>query len=120
MKPSHQGGLTDGTKAEVRFKDRAMFEFVSLLEKTRERWIYMRRRQVEDEDALRMSIALWRKDSGLIAVWNSNLHPWWRIVESFYFFENAQRQPTGLQQLKILILYARTITLRSRNWMYND
>ncbi|KAF9448959.1 hypothetical protein P691DRAFT_774992 [Macrolepiota fuliginosa MF-IS2] len=48
VKPSVGGGLTEGTKAEVRFKDRAMFEFVSLLEKTRERAIYMRR-QIADE-----------------------------------------------------------------------
>lgn len=44
-----------------------MFEFVSLLEKTRERWIYMRRKQVEDEDGPRMCIASWRKDPGLSA-----------------------------------------------------
>jgi hypothetical protein len=51
IRPSPEGGLTEGTRAEIRFKDRAMFEFVSLLEKTRERAIYMRREQVETEDS---------------------------------------------------------------------
>lgn len=50
VKPSPEGGLTDGTKVEVRFKDRAMFEFVSLLEKARERSIYMRRQAATEED----------------------------------------------------------------------
>lgn len=42
--------MNEGTKAEVRFKDRAMFEFVSLLEKTRERAIYMRRQAADEAD----------------------------------------------------------------------
>ncbi|KAF8227629.1 hypothetical protein L208DRAFT_1405119 [Tricholoma matsutake] len=50
IKPSPEGGLTEGTRAEIRFRDRAMFEFVSLLEKTRERAIYMKR-QVEAEES---------------------------------------------------------------------
>ncbi|KAF8646095.1 hypothetical protein AX16_007395 [Volvariella volvacea WC 439] len=49
VNPSPEGGLSDGTKAEIRFKDRAMFEFVSLLEKTRERAIYMKRQAAEEE-----------------------------------------------------------------------
>lgn len=49
VKPSVDGGLTDGTTVEVRFKERAMFEFVSLLEKSRERAIYMKRQIQEDE-----------------------------------------------------------------------
>ncbi|KAG6919761.1 hypothetical protein DXG01_001595 [Tephrocybe rancida] len=52
IKPSAEGGLTTGTRAELRFKDRAMFEFVSLLEKTRERAIYMKRRSAEEEEGL--------------------------------------------------------------------
>ncbi|RDB20033.1 hypothetical protein Hypma_012980 [Hypsizygus marmoreus] len=53
VKPSPEGGLTDGTRAELRFKDRAMLEFVSLLEKTRERAIYMKRQiPSEDEEGL--------------------------------------------------------------------
>lgn len=55
MKPANNGGLTEGTKAEVRFKDRAMYSFVSLLEKTRERAIYMRRQAADEVDeSLRM------------------------------------------------------------------
>jgi hypothetical protein len=45
--------LTDGTLVELRFRDRAMFEFVSLLEKARERAIYMKRQGAEDEEGLR-------------------------------------------------------------------
>ncbi|KAF4619713.1 hypothetical protein D9613_004810 [Agrocybe pediades] len=52
VKPSPEGGLTDGTTVEVRFKDRAMFEFVSLLEKSRERAIYMKRQAPEEEEGL--------------------------------------------------------------------
>ncbi|KAJ7666535.1 hypothetical protein B0H17DRAFT_1089597 [Mycena rosella] len=44
------GGLTPGTTAEVRFKDRAMFSFVATLEKTRERAIYMKRQKAENEE----------------------------------------------------------------------
>ena len=55
VKPSASGGLSDGTKAEVRFKDRAMFEFVSLLEKSRERAIYMKRQITEEDEGLRTS-----------------------------------------------------------------
>ncbi|TFK59178.1 hypothetical protein BDN72DRAFT_827824 [Pluteus cervinus] len=50
VRPSTEGGLTDGTKAEIRFKDKAMFEFVSLVEKTRERAIYMKRQAAEEEE----------------------------------------------------------------------
>ncbi|KAI0045113.1 hypothetical protein FA95DRAFT_1561455 [Auriscalpium vulgare] len=49
VKPSPDGGLTDGTKAEFRLKNQGLFQFVSLLEKTRERALYMRR-QVRDEE----------------------------------------------------------------------
>ncbi|KDR84322.1 hypothetical protein GALMADRAFT_205992 [Galerina marginata CBS 339.88] len=52
VKPSPEGGLTNGTHAEVRFKERAMFEFVSLLEKARERAIYMKRQVAEEEEGL--------------------------------------------------------------------
>jgi hypothetical protein len=38
---------------EVRFKERAMFEFVGMLEKTREKAIYRRRQMAEDEEGLR-------------------------------------------------------------------
>lgn len=56
VKPSPEGDLTDGTSVEVRFKDRAMFEFVSLLEKARERAIYMKRQLAEEDEGLRECI----------------------------------------------------------------
>ncbi|KAJ7163805.1 hypothetical protein C8R43DRAFT_988723 [Mycena crocata] len=52
IKPSPEGGLTTGTTVEVRFKNRAMFEFVATLEKTRERAIYMKRQEAENEEGL--------------------------------------------------------------------
>ncbi|PPQ95881.1 hypothetical protein CVT26_015573 [Gymnopilus dilepis] len=52
VKPSPEGGLTDNTSVELRFKDRAMFEFVSLLEKARERAIYMKRQLAEEDEGL--------------------------------------------------------------------
>lgn len=51
VKPSPGGGLTEGTHVELRFK--AMFEFVSLLEKSRERAIYMKRQTDDEEEGLR-------------------------------------------------------------------
>ena len=53
VKPSPEGGLTDGTQVEVQFRNRAMFEFVSLLEKSRERAIYMKRQTDDEEEGLR-------------------------------------------------------------------
>ncbi|KAF7354890.1 hypothetical protein MSAN_01403500 [Mycena sanguinolenta] len=50
IKPSADGGLTNGTTAEVRFKDQPMFQFVAILEKTRERAIYMKRQEAENEE----------------------------------------------------------------------
>ncbi|KZT29487.1 hypothetical protein NEOLEDRAFT_1107256 [Neolentinus lepideus HHB14362 ss-1] len=53
IKPSPEGGLTEGTKAEIRLKDKGLFSFVSILEKTRERAIYMKRQSaLEDDEAL--------------------------------------------------------------------
>jgi hypothetical protein len=50
IRPSPEGGLTDGTKAEIRLKDQAMFGFVSALEKVRERALFMKRESaLEDE-----------------------------------------------------------------------
>ncbi|KAG7447695.1 uncharacterized protein BT62DRAFT_947825 [Guyanagaster necrorhizus] len=51
-KPAPEGGLKTGTEVEVRFKGQAMFQFVALLEKTRERAIYMKRQMAQDEDVL--------------------------------------------------------------------
>ncbi|EPQ58917.1 hypothetical protein GLOTRDRAFT_109461 [Gloeophyllum trabeum ATCC 11539] len=50
IKPTADGGLTEGTKAEVRLKDKGLFSFVSVLEKTRERAIYMKRQSALDDD----------------------------------------------------------------------
>ncbi|KAF8211618.1 hypothetical protein K438DRAFT_1903527 [Mycena galopus ATCC 62051] len=47
--------LTNGTTAEVRFKDQPMFQFVAILEKTRERAIYMKRQEAENEEGPRNS-----------------------------------------------------------------
>ncbi|KAL4251097.1 WW domain-binding protein 2-like protein [Abortiporus biennis] len=52
VKPTPEGGLTDGTKVEIRFKDKGIFEFASSLDKTRERAIYMKRQQVDEEEGL--------------------------------------------------------------------
>lgn len=56
IRPSPEGGLTKGTKAELRFKDRGMFEFVNTLEKVRERAVYMKREEEAEQDALRASL----------------------------------------------------------------
>ena len=53
IRPSPEGGLSDGTKAELRFKNQALFQFVSVLEKARERAIYMRRQIQAEEEVLR-------------------------------------------------------------------
>lgn len=58
IKPSQEGGLRDGTKADIRLRDQGLFQFVSMLEKTRERAIYMRRQSLEDEENLRVLSAL--------------------------------------------------------------
>ncbi|KAG2115905.1 uncharacterized protein F5147DRAFT_383899 [Suillus discolor] len=50
IKPSVDGGLTDGTSVEIRFYDRGLFEFVSVLEKTRERVVYMKRQAAMEDD----------------------------------------------------------------------
>ena len=50
IKPSPGGGLAEGTKVEIRFKDQAMFGFVSTLEKLRERALFMKRESAMGED----------------------------------------------------------------------
>ncbi|KAI0772582.1 hypothetical protein BC629DRAFT_1736626 [Irpex lacteus] len=52
VKPSPEGGLTHGTKVEIRLKDKGLFEFVGVLEKTRERAIYMKRSGADEEEGL--------------------------------------------------------------------
>lgn len=63
IKPVDEGGLTVGTKAEIRLQDKGLFEFVSVLEKTRERAIYMKRSGADEEEGLRTSLN--RSVSGL-------------------------------------------------------
>ncbi|KAI0832807.1 hypothetical protein BC628DRAFT_1348388 [Trametes gibbosa] len=52
IKATPGAGLVDGTRVEVRFKDKGVFEFASALEKTRERVIYMKRQSADEEDGL--------------------------------------------------------------------
>ena len=56
IKPAADGGLTNGTKAEIRLRDKGLFEFASSLDKTRERAIYMKRSGADEEEGLRMFI----------------------------------------------------------------
>jgi len=53
IRPSPDGGLTTGTKSEIRLKNQGIFQFVSLLEKTRERAVYMKRQMRDEEESLR-------------------------------------------------------------------
>jgi WW domain-binding protein 2 len=53
IRPSPDGGLTPGTRSEIRLKNQGLFQLVSLLEKTRERVIYMRRQLRDEEETLR-------------------------------------------------------------------
>ncbi|KAI0034370.1 hypothetical protein K488DRAFT_69224 [Vararia minispora EC-137] len=54
IRPSPEGGLTEGTHAELRSKTQPLFQFSSVLEKTRERAVYMRRQmQMEEQESLR-------------------------------------------------------------------
>lgn len=87
VKPSGQegSGLTNGTQVELRFKDRAIFEFVALLEKTRERAIYMKRQELQDnEEGLRTLFSFsWRCRSnvhgGCSDVYFTGGIYWWRF-----------------------------------------
>jgi hypothetical protein len=54
IKPSPEGGLTKGTKAEIRLNDRGILQFWEQLQKPRERAIYERRSMaLEEEEGLR-------------------------------------------------------------------
>ncbi|KIO12533.1 hypothetical protein M404DRAFT_124458 [Pisolithus tinctorius Marx 270] len=52
IRPSVGGGLTHGTMLEIRSLNTGLFAFVSILEKTREKAIYMKRRSLDDEENL--------------------------------------------------------------------
>jgi len=71
IKPSDEGGLTNGTIAEIRLKEKGIFEFVALLEKTRERAIYMKRQKAEeDEEGLRACCSIYVSPLQLCALLN--------------------------------------------------
>ncbi|KZT60800.1 hypothetical protein CALCODRAFT_448280 [Calocera cornea HHB12733] len=48
LAPTPGGGLTQGTKAEVRFRDRGAFEFVKVLEAARERAVHKERERGDE------------------------------------------------------------------------
>jgi WW domain-binding protein 2 len=50
LKPANGGGLSEGTKCEVRLKDQPLLPFVATLEKSRERAVYRRRDAMFDDD----------------------------------------------------------------------
>ncbi|KAF9226742.1 hypothetical protein BS17DRAFT_776059, partial [Gyrodon lividus] len=52
IKPTTDGGLTEGTTLEIRFLKIGMFQFVNMLEKTRLKAIFMKRLSMEDEENL--------------------------------------------------------------------
>ena len=55
LKPAPEGGLTEGTKAEIRFKNRGMFEFINVLDKSRERAVYRKRTAMMEDDLRELS-----------------------------------------------------------------
>jgi WW domain-binding protein 2 len=50
IKPSPEGGLTKGTKAEIRLNDRGILQFWEQLQKPRERAIYEKRSKADEDD----------------------------------------------------------------------
>lgn len=53
IKPSPGGGLTEGAKAELRLKDKGLFELSGTLEKSRERALYKKRDEMLNQPQLR-------------------------------------------------------------------
>ena len=49
IKPSAEGGLKDGTTAELRLKDQGLYEFAESLGKARERALFMKRQKAYEE-----------------------------------------------------------------------
>jgi hypothetical protein len=66
--PGSEAGITEGTNVELRFKNEPMFQFASLLDKTRERAIYMKRQTQEEEDTLRVSLSLFNVRNWLMCI----------------------------------------------------
>jgi len=50
LKPAPGGGLGDGSKCELRFKDQPMLPFINVLDKSRERAVYRRRDAMFEDD----------------------------------------------------------------------
>jgi len=55
INPSPGGGLTQDTTLELRTLKTGLFSLVGVLEKTRERAVYMKRHSMDDEENLRTS-----------------------------------------------------------------
>ena len=53
IKPASGGGLTEGTKAELRLKDKGLFELSGALEKSREMALYKKRDEMLNQPDLR-------------------------------------------------------------------
>jgi len=53
IKPAPGGGLTEGTKAELRLKDKGLFELSGALEKSREMALYKKRDEMLNQPDLR-------------------------------------------------------------------
>jgi len=53
IKPAPGGGLTEGAVAELRLKDKGIFELSGVLEKSRERAHYKKRDEMLSESELR-------------------------------------------------------------------
>jgi hypothetical protein len=53
IKPAPGGGLTEGAMAELRLKDRGVFELSGTLEKSREKALYKKRDEMLNQPALR-------------------------------------------------------------------
>ena len=53
IKPASGGGLTEGTKVELRLKDKGLFELSGALEKSREMALYKKRDEMLNQPALR-------------------------------------------------------------------
>ena len=53
IKPAPGGGLTEGTTAELRLKDKGLFELSGALEKSREMALYKKRDEMLNQPALR-------------------------------------------------------------------
>jgi len=50
LKPAAGGGLSEGTRCEVRFKDQPMLPFINTLDKSRERAVYRMRDAMFEDD----------------------------------------------------------------------